>query len=144
MDCLVDYTWDSTPVDLISSNETYLRSYAYIDAEHWRKGFDDALVSRRGVLWSRLMVEKRDVRKNWQYSAKEPARSGAPGRPTSMHLVMAEFKRRAGQNALLTTVTEESQWLADWLADNHETDPPLTAKTIKNKIAAEFRAARLK
>ena len=144
MDCLVDYTWDSTPVNLVSSNETYLRSYAYIDAEHWRRGFDDALVSRRGVHWSRLMVKKRDVRKQWPFSAKELSKSGAPGRPTSMHLVMAEFERRVDQNALLTTVTEESQSLADWLADNHETAPRLTAKTIKNKIAARFRAARPK
>ena len=45
-------------MELMMSEVLFLRSYPYLDDEHWRGGFDDALVNRRGTRWSRLMVAK--------------------------------------------------------------------------------------
>lgn len=59
----VDYPYYDADLDLITGAELYLRSYPYIDEEHWRKGFDDALIQRREDKWTRLMVDKAGIRR---------------------------------------------------------------------------------
>jgi hypothetical protein len=76
--CAVDYPFQDADFDLILSNELHLRSYPYLDEEHWRRGFDDALVDRRGHRWRRLMVLKSDVARFWPFGAAAPLRTGAP------------------------------------------------------------------
>jgi hypothetical protein len=49
------------------SDELHLRSYPYLDEEYWRRGFNDALVDRRGTRWRRLMVLKSDVARFWPF-----------------------------------------------------------------------------
>jgi hypothetical protein len=61
--------------------------------------------------------------------------SGAPGRPTSMHLVEIEAKNRITLGIAEPTVTAESEVLSRWLQDNHPGEPQLTPKTIRNRIA---------
>jgi hypothetical protein len=70
--------------------------------------------------------------------------SGAPGRPTSMGFVLEEFSRRCEEKTLADTVTKEADSLKSWLDITHEKAPPLTSKTIKNKISAKFRTAKAK
>ena len=70
--------------------------------------------------------------------------TGAPGRPTSWHLVAAECRRRwaAGERHghVRAGVQRESsmEWartLLAWLQQQHPQAPQLTLKTIKNQIA---------
>jgi hypothetical protein len=71
----------------------------------------------------------------------ESVRTGAPGRPTPAHLVVMEFKRRAESGELAENVSTESKQLAAWLKREHPSLPALTAKTIRNRIASDFRTA---
>ena len=61
---------------MMTGEDAYLQSHPYLDEEHWRGGFDDALVRRREVLWSRLMVARVDVREGWPFGLAAPARDG--------------------------------------------------------------------
>jgi hypothetical protein len=129
--------------ELLLSNELYLSSFAYLDEEHWRKGHDDSLENRYGRQWGRLMVLKSDVAKFWPLDEAAGVgyalRSGAPGRPTSMHLVQAEFKARCDRNEVAASLAEEAQHLADWLRSAHPGAPALKVKSIKNNLRAAYR-----
>lgn len=70
-----------------------------------------------------------------------PTSTGAPGRPTSIHLVEAEFERRTKKNLTASTLKEESEILAEWLRETHPCAPRATPKTIANNISREHRAA---
>jgi hypothetical protein len=137
-DCQVNYPFADASIELIMSNEVYLRSYAYTGEEDWRRGFDDALVNRYGNHWSRLIVSKEDVRVRWPFHLPTARASGAPGRPTSMQLVLDELERRASAG-LEASASAEAEVLAAWLPKAHPSAPKLTAKTIRNKIGSRFR-----
>jgi hypothetical protein len=130
----VNYPFEDMGIDMMVSSELVLRSYPYVDEEHWLKGFDDALVNRRGDLWTRLMVDKSDVRTLWPFAAEEPLRTGAPGRPTSRHLILAELERRALAGIMDAKVGAEARALAAWLKETHPQYPPTTASTAENII----------
>jgi hypothetical protein len=69
-------------------------------------------------------------------------RSGAAGRPTSMHVVLAEFERRRSAERCEKSRSAEAACLAAWLSKEHPGMPPLTAKTIMNKLPTDFQPAR--
>jgi hypothetical protein len=128
------------------SGRYFIRSFPYLDEEHWRGGFDDAFGNRVAWTWRRLMVQKSDVARIWPFGAVGSStsdaanyRTGVPGKPSSMHLVEAEFAGRCERAEVAETVTRESEQVASWLNDAHPEAPPLTAKTIKNKLAAPYR-----
>jgi hypothetical protein len=141
--CRVSYPFVEEPFELLLSNELYLSSFAYLDEEHWLKGHDDSLQNRHGRQWGRLMVLKSDVAKLWPSDEAAgvvyPLRSGAPGRPTSMHLVEAEFDARCARSEVAASLADEAEHLADWLKSAHPSAPPLTAKTIKNNLRVAYR-----
>jgi hypothetical protein len=141
--CRVSYPFVEEPFELLLSDDLYLSSFAYLDEQHWLKGHDDSLQNRRGRQWGRLMVLKSDVAKFWPFDrvgeATAPPRTGAPGRPTSSHLVEAEFVARSARNEVKASLAEEAQVLAAWLRSEHPSSPRLTAKTIKNKLRAVYR-----
>ena len=101
------------------------------------------LQNRHGRQWGRLMVLKSDVAKFWPLDEAAgvvyPLRSGAPGRPTSMHLVEAKFDARCARSEVASSLAEEARYLADWLRSAHPNAPPLTDKTIKNNLRAAYR-----
>jgi hypothetical protein len=68
-----------------------------------------------------------------------PHRSGGVGRPTSMHLVEAEMKRRHDDDLTLATLQAEAEALAAWLREDHPTEPRLTAKAIRNSLHQRYR-----
>ena len=141
-DCQVEYPFPGRSTELIVSETLYLRSYPYLDDAHWRGGFDDALINRRGTRWSRLMVSKSDVRRLWPFAAAAPAKTGAPGRPTSMHLIADELERRAAEGRMSVGVSQEAKELLAWLAEAHPASSRPTAKTIQNNIRFRYRELR--
>lgn len=134
--CRVDYPFADSPFELLLSEELYLWSSIYLDEEHWRKGHGDCLEDRRGPQWERLMVLKSDIAKVWPFQA---ARTGAPGRPSSMHLIEAEFEARCKREEVAASLAEESRNLANWLRSEHPSAPRLTEKTIQNRLRETYR-----
>lgn len=136
----VDYPFTDIPLDLLFQEELYLCSHPYIDEKTWRDGFDDSLRNRLGVVWKTIVVHKPDVLKYWPFSL-EPRRqtSGAPGRPTSMHLVEAEYRARWERDQVNVSISKESEGLSEWLAVSHPTEPRLKPKSIENHLRAEHR-----
>jgi hypothetical protein len=81
-----------------------------------------------------------DYRENVFSSQDENIRStGAPGRPSSMHLIRAEFQARIDRGETKKTISLESQALSKWLSIAHPKAPPTKWRTIKNQLAADFR-----
>jgi len=68
-----------------------------------------------------------------------PERTGAPGRPTSMHLVTVEYQGRWERGDVLDNIGEEAEALSRWLTNTHPTAPKLTAKTIANNLRSKHR-----
>jgi hypothetical protein len=68
-----------------------------------------------------------------------PKTTGAPGRPSSMHLVAAEYARRFKAGTTEQNLTEQSKVLAQWLIDTYPDMPSTSAKTIENKLRPDYR-----
>ena len=142
------HPFSDEPLDLIVSEELYLSPCVFIDAEHWHKGFNDSLQTRAGIAWSKLTVLKSDISKYWPFAdetetqtASPIFRTGAPGRPSPIHIVEAEHRRRLEAGVAEFRVTNEAKYLAEWLKE-YSALPPLTPKTIENRIRANHRAAK--
>ena len=68
-------------------------------------------------------------------------RSGAPGRPTSMHLVEGELDRRVAAGVAWPSKISGASDLSNWLIETHPNAPRLTPKTIKNKLGRKIPTA---
>jgi hypothetical protein len=137
--CLVDYPFSEPSFDLITSDTLYLRCYPYIDIEHWRNGFDDALISRHQDQWKQLMVEKGDVRDRWPFTLFRG--TGAPGRPSkSIHLLLDEFERRVGKDECAPSLREEATALLSWIKTTHPSKDRPVLKTVENNIRQAYKA----
>lgn len=71
--------------------------------------------------------------------APPSSETGAPGRPSNMHLVVSRFEERANAGQLETSLAREAATLAAWFAANHPDKQALTARTIENKIRSDYR-----
>ena len=144
--CRIDYPFVEEPFELLLSEDLYLSSFAYLDEQHWLKGFDDSLQNRRGRHWGRLMVLKSDVAKFWPFDvageAAAPLRTGAPGRPSSIHLVEIEFRARCGRNEVESSLAQEADVLAAWLRKEHPNSPPLNSKDHQKQFARRISPAQ--
>jgi hypothetical protein len=134
---VVSYPFADPSFDLILSDELHLQSCVYLDDEHWRNGFDD----RHGIQWSQLMVPKADVARCWPFSTFKPAEthSGGPGRPSAMHLVIAEYvaRRTRGEGGgKLHVIASE---LEEWASATYPDLRTPKAGTIANAIRKEHR-----
>jgi len=72
-------------------------------------------------------------------AAPEILSTGAPGRPTSMHLIKPEHRRRLDKGEAHESLADEARYLAAWLAQQHPTAPQLTPKAIENAIREAHR-----
>ncbi|MER9528550.1 hypothetical protein NKI89_01880 [Mesorhizobium sp. M0309] len=140
--CQVDYPYSDAALDIGFSETYYLQSYPYIDDEHWRRGINDSFTNRHDVRWKELMVAKADVAHFWPFESNPPAKSGAPGRPTSMHLIVAEFEERAARGDTEATLSKQASVLAEWLVQRHRNCPPAGRKAIENGIRIAFHKAK--
>lgn len=70
--------------------------------------------------------------------------TGAPGRPSHMHLIIAEFERRAQAGELENSLAREAATLAAWFKANHPGKQPLTPKAVENRIRRDYREALTK
>jgi hypothetical protein len=66
-------------------------------------------------------------------------RTGAPGRPTSMHLIEAEFERRQSGSELKPSLAMEAEFLHRWLKTTYPGAPSASPRTIEGKIRAQYR-----
>jgi hypothetical protein len=69
---------------------------------------------------------------------RELSHSGAPGRPSSMALILAEFEQRKKANLCLKSLCEEARYLSKWKDEQHPKLPKTTPKTIENRIRHLF------
>ena len=69
-------------------------------------------------------------------------RTGAPGRPTLMHLVEAEMRRRAESGGTCASLADEAVVLEEWCKHQHPTFPTPTAKTISNRLRAVYKGLK--
>ena len=118
----------------------------YVDAEHWNADFNDQLYLFKAspASWTHLQVRKTDVLREIRFDGRQKPQapaysSGAPGRPTSIHLVRAEFEARHLRRETAASITLEASALAEWLRKEHPGASPLTSKTIKNQLSGDFR-----
>ena len=68
-----------------------------------------------------------------------PVGSGLPGRPTSMHLVLAEMRERHRRGDLHSSLAAEARHLSSWLKGAHPDSPTATPKAVENAIRNDFR-----
>ena len=137
----VSYPFADTSFDLLVSDELHLELRAYLDDEHWRNGFDDHLRDRHGIRWSQLMVPKTDVARCWPFSNGKPVEthSGAPGRPSAMHLVIAEYRARKARGEADGRLHVIASELAEWASARYPGLRTPKAGTIANALRTEHR-----
>jgi hypothetical protein len=113
----VSYPFVDTPIELLLGDEMYLSSYTYLDEEHWKKGFDDSLQDRQGTKWSKLLALKSDVARWWTFKNEHvlpETHTGAPGRPSAMHLIELEYDARIARGEAKGRISEVASELATW------------------------------
>lgn len=72
-----------------------------------------------------------------------PAVTGTPGRPEKyISLVLAEFHRRVEAGRVEPSLAEQSRSLEAWFHETHPDKQAPTAKTIENRLRAEYRQVK--
>jgi len=66
-------------------------------------------------------------------------RTGLPGKPTSWHLIEAEFRQRFEAGHSYPKVAEWARVLVAWLRAEHPSAPPVTEKTVSNRLSPLLR-----
>jgi hypothetical protein len=100
------------------------------------------------IRWQAVTVNRDDVLQVWPTPTVESTstldlyRTGGPGKPSAIHLVVAEFGRRQSDGLTQPILKNEAAALREWLTKNHPSSPNTTAKTIANRIRNEHRAFR--
>ena len=101
-----------------------------------------------GQCWSNVTLPQKVVVALWPAQVAESImrtipevsdRTGVAGRPTSRHLVIAEYLRRYEAGVALTAIGEEARALEAWLPSRHPGLARMTARSIESAIRPEFR-----
>jgi hypothetical protein len=71
--------------------------------------------------------------------ASPTTHSGGAGRPSSMHLIEMEMKRRAAARELAPTLSQEAQSLSEWIKNQHPQNARPKAKSISNSLRTLYR-----
>lgn len=105
----------------------------------------EAWVGRRGVHFGDVQFKTADILTLWPVGAPVAElvsiatdRTGASGRPTSKHLVLQEYQRRADGGKAEETIGEKGKALSDWLALAYPLLAQMAPRVVKNTIRREF------
>lgn len=145
--CPVDYPFQENDFDLHFGDALYLRSYPYLGEQGWARGTGDSLRLRGKGRWTRLMVAKDDVARLWPFAPSAPVgadevmRTGAPGRPSSMQVLRAEFARRVAEEQIAPSLAGEARALRDWFQREHPRAPCPAQTSTENGLREAYRAA---
>jgi len=123
----------------------------YLPNEPWEGDGEDEKESTKIAEWlsenpemkvycgTRPLVNRETITSMCPIKVEEPAqRSGAPGRPSSMHLVLMEHLRRVEAGEACDSRTKEAKALVGWLRATHPTAHPLTWNTVRNALPDSF------
>jgi hypothetical protein len=116
-----------------------LRSWAYETMEAWRSDFDDQLLLGHDTLWGEIFLLKNEVKTHLAHSGPI-YKTGTPGRPSSKHLIMGELKKRAADNRLAPTLSQQAAELVEWRRRVHPDAPPIEVPACKNAIRDFYNA----
>lgn len=86
----------------------------------------------------RLLIKEEHLEVLFPSHSFAPAKSGAPGRPTSMHTILLEHKRRRDAGLCEGSQSAGAHALEEWHKNTHPQDPHPSAKTIRNKLPRNF------
>lgn len=126
--------YDATRRTLMAAADGLLNRSAIETLEHLHTSPDTSRFAAAGL----LRVSGRSVERG---ADRQPSdRTGAPGRPSAMHLVEAELRRRHAAGEMHGTLRSEAEHLSRWLRAMHPTLRPATPKTICNRISSTFRS----
>ena len=136
---------------VIARDDPLISCIPYAGEELWLRDFNDHFYLEKSgpASWTHLQVKKSDVLREIEFDAPPEAQpssmyeTGAPGRPSSMHLVRQEFSARYERGETAETMAREADALANWLRTSHPKAAPVSPKTIKNQLGSEFRKRRL-
>ena len=142
----VAYPFSYEPFDLIVSEDLYLASCAYSTKSSGVPAPMTASRTDAASRWQGLQVLKTDVVRWWLWSGRGGGEtsavahtSGAPGRPSSMHLIEDEHRARCERGEHCACVAAEARALHHWFRTAHPHERPATARTIENRIRDEHR-----
>jgi hypothetical protein len=142
-------------IDTDTNVRTPIPDYAWLDLADIEERGRDVLRFRepRGGLSSRgydnVVFRRQNILAIWQPRFPEEferdlttplvTKTGAPGRPSSMHLVEREYRARGDRGDTNARIGEEAKVLSEWLQTTHPDAPRLTPKTIANQLRHEHR-----
>jgi hypothetical protein len=95
------------------------------------------------VIYVDVFVESDSVYALWPGSnPTENYRTGAPGRPSTIQFVEAEWRRRRDAGKALGSLKEEANALHEWCRGAHPAMVAPMPATIANRIREEYRSSR--
>jgi hypothetical protein len=100
----------------------------------------------RTIAAGRLTPEQKRTVEKYLQGEEEPGRKtgNPPGRPSSMHIVEAEFRKRRDTGHCESSLQAEADYLEIWFKKNHPDKQSVTSKTIANRIRDDFRENKCK
>jgi prophage regulatory protein len=109
------------------------------ELEEWVREYHPELVRLRG---QRLLFSEEVLRSLY---STEPGpvpleRAGAPGRPSSMHLILNEFERRRAAGSCENSRSAEAERLAAWLKETHPDNPRGNSQDYPQRFARRLPA----
>jgi hypothetical protein len=151
-DALGEGLLEATAIDCDTGRRVAIPQFEWQDLEVFHVRDRDVLRARgRAHLpsggYENVAFRRKDLMAIWAPAKHEQStgdssptgRTGAPGRPSSMHLVEVEYRARWDRGEALESIEGEARQLSEWFKTTHPAMAPPTPKTIANRLRAEHR-----
>jgi hypothetical protein len=79
-------------------------------------------------------VLRREIERLWPLPQPLATGTGAPGRPSSMHLIVREFQRRKEAGETCSKLAAEARALREWFVHEHPDAEAPSVHTIENRL----------